>query len=62
MPYRILLVEDDSTLRETIACNLRAQGYEVLLADVEALWARKRPSRREGVGTAGGGHPVVHRG
>ena len=33
MPYRILLVEDDVTLRETVAYNLRNQGYEVLEAD-----------------------------
>ncbi len=32
MSYRILLVEDDPTLRETVAYNLRGQGYEVLLA------------------------------
>ena len=33
MPYRILLFEDDVTLRETVAYNLRNQGYEVLEAD-----------------------------
>ncbi|MCL4805922.1 MAG: response regulator transcription factor [Anaerolineae bacterium] len=32
MPSRILLVEDDVTLRETIAYNLRNQGYDVLPA------------------------------
>jgi DNA-binding response OmpR family regulator len=32
MPHRILLVEDDATLRETVAYNLRNQGYEVLTA------------------------------
>jgi DNA-binding response OmpR family regulator len=32
MPYRILLVEDDPTLRETVEYNLRHAGYEVLLA------------------------------
>ena len=26
MPYRILLVEDDTTRRETVACNLQRQG------------------------------------
>lgn len=33
MTYRVLLVEDDATLRETVAYNLRRQGYEVLTAD-----------------------------
>ena len=33
MSYRILLVEDDVTLRETVAYNLTHQGYEVLAAD-----------------------------
>ena len=33
MPYRILLVEDDTTLRETVAYNLQRQGYEVITAD-----------------------------
>jgi DNA-binding response OmpR family regulator len=44
MPYRILLVEDDPTLRETVAYNLRAQGYEVLLAadGYQALDAARR--------------------
>lgn len=32
MPYRILLVEDDATLRETVAYNLRHQGYDVATA------------------------------
>jgi DNA-binding response OmpR family regulator len=33
MPYRVLLVEDDVTLRETVEYNLRNQGYEVVVAD-----------------------------
>lgn len=33
MAYRVLLVEDDATLRETVAYNLSRQGYEVLTAD-----------------------------
>ena len=32
MAYRILLVEDDATLRETVAYNLRHQGYDVATA------------------------------
>ncbi len=42
----ILVVEDDAALRETIAYNLRAEGYETLLAadGVEALeHARRQP-------------------
>ncbi len=33
MPSRILLVEDDVTLRETVEYNLRHQGYDVHTAD-----------------------------
>ena len=33
MPYQLLIVEDDETLRETLEYNLRNQGYEVLVAD-----------------------------
>jgi len=32
MAYRILLVEDDATLRETVAYNLRHHGYDVQTA------------------------------
>lgn len=32
MPQKILVVDDDVTLQETIAYNLRKQGYEVLVA------------------------------
>lgn len=31
-PIRILIVEDDETLRQTLALNLRAEGWEVLEA------------------------------
>ena len=33
MPYQVLVVEDDETLRETLEYNLRNQGYDVLTAD-----------------------------
>ena len=33
MPYQVLIVEDDETLRETLEYNLRNQGYQVLTAD-----------------------------
>lgn len=33
MPYQVLIVEDDETLRETLDYNLRNQGYQVLTAD-----------------------------
>ena len=33
MPYQVLIVEDDETLRETLEYNLRNQGYEVITAD-----------------------------
>jgi DNA-binding response OmpR family regulator len=33
MAYRVLIVEDDDTLRETLEYNLINQGYEVLLAE-----------------------------
>ena len=33
MPYQVLVVEDDETLRETLEYNLRNQGYDVLAAD-----------------------------
>lgn len=32
MPYRVLIVEDDDTLRETLEYNLINQGYQVLTA------------------------------
>ena len=32
MPERILVVEDDQTLQETLAYNLERQGYEVTTA------------------------------
>ena len=46
MQRTILLVEDDSTLRETVTYNLRAEGYQVLTASdgVTALeLARQKP-------------------
>ena len=33
MPYQLLIVEDDETLRETLEYSLRNQGYEVITAD-----------------------------
>ena len=33
MPYQVLIVEDDETLRDTLEYNLRNQGYEVITAD-----------------------------
>ena len=33
MPYQVLIVEDDETLRETLEYNLRNQGYQVITAD-----------------------------
>ena len=30
---KLLVVEDDPTLRETLALNLRAEGYDVVLAE-----------------------------
>jgi len=44
MPYRVLLVEDDATLREAVAYNLRHQGYEVVEAGngLMALEAARR--------------------
>ena len=33
MPYQLLIVEDDETLRETLEYNLRNQGYGVITAD-----------------------------
>ena len=44
MPYRVLLVEDDVALRETVEYNLRNQGYEVVVADngYAALEAARR--------------------
>lgn len=32
MPYRVLVVEDDDTLRETLEYNLNNQGYQVITA------------------------------
>ena len=43
MAYHILLVEDDATLRETVAYNLRHQGYDVQpVADGRAALAIAR--------------------
>jgi len=33
MSYRVLVVEDDATLRETVEYNLRHQGYDVVVAE-----------------------------
>lgn len=48
MPYRILLVEDDTTLRETVAYNLQRRGDEVITAgnrDGRRWKTRGLPSR-----------------
>ncbi len=44
MPYRILLVEDDATIRETVEYNLSRQGYDVIVArdGYEALEIARR--------------------
>ena len=44
-PYRVLVVEDDITLRETVAYNLGKEGYEVLSA--EDGYAALETARRE---------------
>ncbi len=45
MADRVLLVEDEATLRETVAYNLRNQGYEVITA--ENGYAALEMARRE---------------
>ena len=44
-PYRVLVVEDDITLRETVAYSLGKDGYEVLSA--EDGYAALETARRE---------------
>ena len=44
-PYRVLVVEDDITLRETVAYSLGKEGYEVLSA--EDGYAALETARRE---------------
>jgi DNA-binding response OmpR family regulator len=41
---RILLVEDDATVRDTLALNLRAEGYEVLTAEEGEMGLEKARS------------------
>ena len=43
MPESLLLVEDETTLRETLALNLRSAGYDVVTAadGIEALEAAR---------------------
>ncbi len=45
-PAHILVVEDDAALRETIAYNLRREGYQVVTARTASPRCRSRDSSR----------------
>src|SRR4030088_168651 len=46
MPKRILVVEDDATIRDTLTCNLKKEGYAVTVAQDGADGVAKARSSR----------------